>query len=78
MAGASGTHSVCVCTIHQNVKYVGSLQNIRTRSSGHHLSFHDLSEYPEPTDLENTLEDVFTDNAIENITFKQWISTDGC
>jgi hypothetical protein len=26
--------------------------------------------------LENTFEDVFTDNAIENITFKQWILTD--
>jgi hypothetical protein len=28
--------------------------------------------------LENTLEFVFTDNAIENITFKLWISTDRC
>jgi hypothetical protein len=29
--------------------------------------------------LDNTLEDVFTDNAIENnTTFKQWISTDRC
>jgi hypothetical protein len=26
----------------------------------------------------NTLEDVFTDNAIENITIKQWILTDRC
>jgi hypothetical protein len=29
------------------------------------------SECPGPTDLENTLKDVFTDNAIENITFKK-------
>jgi hypothetical protein len=28
--------------------------------------------------LENTLDDVFTDNAIENLTFKQWIVTDRC
>jgi predicted metal-binding protein len=40
--------------------------------------FHDCSECPGPTDLENTLEDVFTDNAIENITFTQWILTDTC
>jgi hypothetical protein len=40
--------------------------------------FRDCSECPEPTDLENTLEDVFTGNAIENITFKQWISTGRC
>jgi hypothetical protein len=32
--------------------------------------FYDCSEYPGPTNLENKLEDVFTDNAIENITFK--------
>jgi hypothetical protein len=48
------------------------------RSSEHHLFFHDCSECPEHTDLENTSEDVVTDIAIENITFKQWISTDRC
>jgi hypothetical protein len=42
------------------------------------LFFHDCSECPGPNGLENTLEDVFTDNAIENIAFKQWISTDRC
>jgi hypothetical protein len=40
--------------------------------------FHDYSECPGPTDLENTLQYVFTDNATENIAFKQWISTDRC
>jgi hypothetical protein len=40
--------------------------------------FCDCSECPGPTNLENTLKDVFTDNAIENITFKEWISTDRC
>jgi hypothetical protein len=40
--------------------------------------FCDCSECPGPTDLKNTLENVFTDNAIENITFKEWILTDRC
>jgi hypothetical protein len=40
--------------------------------------FHECSECPGPTNLENTLEDVFTDIATENITFKQWILTDRC
>jgi hypothetical protein len=40
--------------------------------------FRNCGECPGPTDLENTLENVFTDNAIENITFEQWISTDRC
>jgi hypothetical protein len=37
--------------------------------------FCDYGECPERTDLENALEDVFTDNAIESITFEQWIFT---
>jgi hypothetical protein len=40
--------------------------------------FCDCSECPGPTNLDNTLEDVFTDNAIENSTFKEWILADRC
>jgi hypothetical protein len=40
--------------------------------------FHDCSECPGPTNLGNTLEDVFTNNTIENITFKKWILADRC
>jgi hypothetical protein len=29
-----------------------------------------------PTDLENTLEAIFTDGAVANITFRQWVWTD--
>jgi hypothetical protein len=79
MAGASGTHSVCVCMYNSPKCEVNvwSLQNIRTnKKQWASPFFRDCSESPEPTDLENTLEDVFTDNAIEKITFKLWISTD--
>jgi hypothetical protein len=40
MASASGTHSVCVCTIHQNVKLMLEACKISelTRSSEDHLS----------------------------------------
>jgi hypothetical protein len=31
-----------------------------------------------PVSLENTLEDVFTDNTVENLSFIQWILTDRC
>jgi hypothetical protein len=69
---------VCVRTAQQDVKLVLEACKIYklTRSSKHHLFSRNCSECPEPTDLENTLEDVFTDNAIENITFKQWTLTD--
>jgi hypothetical protein len=38
MAGASGIHSVCVCTIHQNVKLMleACKISVLTRSSEHH------------------------------------------
>jgi hypothetical protein len=80
MVGASGTHSACVCTIHQNVKLMLEVCKISelTRTSEHHHLSKKFGECPRPTDLENTLEDVFSDNAIESITFKQWISTDRC
>jgi hypothetical protein len=48
------------------------------QSTSDKLFFHDCSEYSGPNDLENILEDIFTNNAIENITFKQWILTDRC
>jgi hypothetical protein len=92
MACAICTHSMCVCTIHQNVKLMLEACKISnlTRSSEDHLSmhqhcfstmncsspqtncfFHDHSECPGCTDVENTLEDVFTDEAIENSGFQQ-------
>jgi hypothetical protein len=57
MAGASGTYSVCVCTIHQNVKLMMEVFKISelTRSSEHHPFFHECGECPGPTDLENRI-----------------------
>jgi hypothetical protein len=41
-----------------------------------HCFFCECCKYPGPTNLENTSEGVFSDNAMENITFKQWILTE--
>jgi tRNA A-37 threonylcarbamoyl transferase component Bud32 len=38
----------------------------------------DCGECPGHINLEEILEIMFTDNAVENITFKQWVSTDRC
>jgi hypothetical protein len=40
--------------------------------------FPNCSECPRPTDLQTALENVFTDNANENIIFKQWILAYRC
>jgi hypothetical protein len=47
---------------------IGNLQNVRAnKKQWVSPFFRNCSECPEPADLENTL-DVFTDNAIQNIT----------
>jgi hypothetical protein len=46
------------------------------QSTSDKLFVHDCGECAGPTNLENILENVFTDNATQNITFKQWILTD--
>jgi hypothetical protein len=58
--------------------YQHCLSNYDLQSTSNKLFFCDCSECPGPADLKNALEDVFTDNSIENITLKQWISTDRC
>ena len=56
LAGASGTHSVCVCTIHQNVKLMilgAKLPELSTHSqfpllSHHHILAHIICNPPQP------------------------------
>ena len=88
LAGASGTHSVCVCTIHQNIKLMLLGANI------HHLTIQDdvplktynhqeLQEFyfgkcvfcPGTTVMKDRLTEVLDDNLIDHITYKQWIAT---
>jgi hypothetical protein len=59
--------------------YQHSLSTIICNPPNTNCFFCDCSVCLGPTDLENTVEDVqdvFTNNAIENITFKQWVLTD--
>jgi len=87
LAGASGTHSVCVCTIHENMKlllapigenYKNLYKFIVCSPENKECMLHRCSHCPSSShDLRNyiygLLED-FGDN--ESIEFKQWITTD--
>ena len=42
LAGASGTHSVCVCTIHQNVKLMILGAKLPELSSSEFKTYHDF------------------------------------
>ena len=97
LAGASGTHSVCVCTVHNNVKLMMSNAMMETITAeegvplkryGHALamtmcnpallSCH-LGECivcPGKEPLKDMLTRCFEENDVDEVEFKQWVSTD--
>lgn len=86
LAGSAGTHSVCVCTIHQNVI-------LMIKAGRFEENYHDLigmmvcdpnnkgcmlqrcSNCPGPDIVAEYLQQKF-ENEEENITFSQWVATD--
>ena len=96
-AGASGTHSICVCSIHQNVKLMLIGSRIKDLTAGFHYELnsykHCLSQLicnpslpechlgsckycPGEGNLKAILTDAFETNAVDEVTYKQWVTTD--
>ena len=89
--GAKGTHSVCVCTSHQNVKLM--LSAFPVKAAGEKITYHDLLDKlvcstdqsicmlhrcencPGSSELESYIYNNMTDE-VDNVTFKQWVTTD--
>ena len=91
LAGASGTHSVCVCTIHQNVKLMSLVQEMQIPElpTYHHCLGKTMCNPPHPRcylgecdacpKIEILKEDLlnhFDEIDVEQIVYKQWVSTD--
>lgn len=91
LAGAAGTHTVCVCTLHQNPKL--KLKALGTRISITDLMktavchednracmMHECMECPGKEELMKTVADLVSENIDEqeSIQYHQWISTDRC
>jgi hypothetical protein len=89
--GASGTHSVCVCTIHQNVKlllaaipkfdsdYKELLELVVCDPSSRSCNLHLCDLCPGKQAIQTVVENHFKDNDMEmddEITYMQWVSTD--
>ena len=86
--GASGSHSVCVCTYHQNMKLMLSAVN-PALDYKHVLSFcvfvtfviksvlHHFDDCPSETDVKHFLKEqlLLQYSPDDNIRFKQWVST---
>lgn len=96
LAGASGTHSVCVCCIHQNVKlmidgaglskltadslklatYKDSLSRIICNIPTTNCFLQQCVECPGCDILIEQLRDLFQENMIDQIIYRQWVTVD--
>ena len=89
LAGASGTHSVCVCTIHQNVKLMMMEIQLPELPTYHHCSAKIMCNPPHPRcyldecnacpGIEKLKQELLTqldENDMDQIVYKQWVSTD--
>nr|CCQ71355.1 hypothetical protein CcPL6.027 [Cotesia congregata] len=72
LARASGTHTICVCTIHQNFNDCLDMIICETPSVQCYLG--GCNNCPEVDELSNILLTCFENQEIENITYKYWIS----
>lgn len=92
LAGPTGTHTVCVCKIHQNVKlmlvavssicqtfkrtYHDLIKQISCDSPNPLCHLGDCSSCPSFDVVTHEMESLFDDNFIENISYKRWTYTD--
>lgn len=87
-----GTHAVCVCTYHQNVKliyepnkdifrgtetYRDLMKKMICALPSNKCHLNLCSECPGETAMEEYLSDIFEKNELENISYKQWMNLDG-
>ena len=91
LAGASGTHCVCVCTIHQNVKLMLNALNDKAKYEYPHFlaimscnpgrpeCFLGQCGFCPGTDaIKQKLIYELEEKGLETVTYKQWTSTDRC
>jgi len=87
LAGASGTHAVCVCTIHQNTKllinalnskedYKDMMKLLVCSTENRDCMIRQCSECPSSDILKDHLFNIIGEYDDTEITYKQWITTD--
>ena len=85
LAGSAGTHTVCVCTYHENVKlklaglnksldYKNVMANAVCDQNSKDCMFHECNNCPGLDALREILEPFITD--VVSITFRQWVTVD--
>ena len=83
LAGASGTHSVCVCTFHQNVKLMMLTASESVFLQMYHYCIAQVicnppscSACPGIGVFKTILTALLDNSMIDNVTYKQWINVD--
>lgn len=90
LAGASGTHTVCVCTYHQNVKlqvsaiglysidYKMLMSKFACSLTNRKCMLHLCSECPGENGIKSYLEHLEILKEMDVLKYKQWVSVDRC
>lgn len=90
LAGASGTHTVCVCTYHQNAKlqvfalglcdynYKTLMEKTVCDLSNRNCMLHLCNLCPRETGVREFLSSIESLQQMENINYKQWVTVDRC
>ena len=92
LAGASSTHSVCVCIYHQNAKlqfsalglkkmyYKDLLEKAVCDVNNRNCMLQICKKFPKEKGVKDFLMslETVTDKEFDNIKYKQWVSTDRC
>lgn len=87
-----GTHNVCVCTTHENIKLI--LHSLRKYNISNDLKMYTDSllctnktkqchlrrcqDCPDSSALENKILEQLEEKCIEQLSFEQWVTTDRC
>lgn len=90
LAGASGTHSVCVCTYHQNAKlqisalgvpdadYKTFMKKTVCDMENQNCMMHKCKECPREQGLKDYLHEIELLQEKDTFTYKQWVTVDRC
>lgn len=88
----TGTHAVCVCTYHQNVKliyepnkrmfcetetYCDLMKKMLCTLPNEKCHLNQCADCPGEPAMENYLSEIFEKNELENIAYKQWMNLYG-
>ena len=94
LAGSSGMHNVCVCTIHENVQLMFDAAHLKSIDGLNSITdclklltcadpspdchLRECKKCPDSGELREKLQVLFDEEMVDSVTFNQWESADRC